>query len=294
MIVKKLKEKTSFIWCVTKRNSLELYVCTSWFQKSIRRFRLDNAVNYTRELIESWNIDYIWKRIFIIICEDIWLANLYIWEIILNLYKKYKETETNETFNDSYIYKSVILLVFSLKSRENDNLYHSVLNHWLNNKEDKEFLDKYCIEKYYNSDSAKIKEEVLNMLDEDFKGYIDSKLFWIYKECLLRCWELWWKDWLNLYFINFYLIKKYNLGKSYYKNWVNEWFEKIKDLEIIINFWKLPKLIPENYVYDGHTTKWKNVYNRWVEYFFKESWLLINEVRVWDNIYTDYIKKKFS
>ena len=84
MLIKKVKEKVSFYDWITKRNGLNLFVCSSWFQKSIRRFKVDNTINYTRELIESWNIEYIWRRIFIIVCEDIWMWNLYLGELILN------------------------------------------------------------------------------------------------------------------------------------------------------------------------------------------------------------------
>lgn len=295
MILEKLKNKISFYSEITKRNLLDLYICSSWFQKSIRRFKVDNAINYTRELIESWNIDYIWRRIFIIVCEDVWLWNLYLWELILNLYKQFIKNESHSKFDDKYIYQSVVILLYSNKSRENDNFYHSILNYWLEDIEWKEFINKYCIEKYYNSKSKKIQNEVLSMLDKDFKEYINKKLFSIYKECLLITWDLWWKDWINLYFINFYLIKKYNLWNSYYKDdnknlWLSD---VIKNIPTDINLWKLEKLTPDDYCYDKHTRYWKKL-NRWEEHFFKEWCKLINEIKVWNNTYSDYIKKKFN
>lgn len=295
MIQKKLKVKIPFYDGITKNNWLDLYICSSWFQKSTRRFKVDNAINYTRELIESWNIDYIWRRIFIIVCEDIGLWNLYLWELILNLYKKFKETENYKEFDDKYIYQSVLILLYSNKSRENDNFYHSILNHWLVDENWKKFIKKYCIEKYYNSKSKKIQREVLDLLDIEFKDFISEKLFSIYKECLITCWDLWWKDWINLYFINFYLIKKYSLWNNYYKDSnKNLWLsDVIKNIPKSLNLWKLKKLVPDNYCYDKHTSYGKKL-NRGDLHFFKEWCKLINEVNVWDNIYTDYIKKKFN
>ena len=210
------------------------------------------------------------------------------------MYKKFKESETYNEFDDNYIYQAVTILLYSKKSRENDDFYHSVLDFWFWDKEDKEFLDKYCIKKYFNSKDKKIKNEVILKLDEDFKNSINNKLYSIYKECLLITWEIWWKDWINLYFINFYLIKKYNLWNDYYKNDKNIWLDDvIENIPSNINLWKLQKIISDSYCYDKHTLNWKNL-NKWDEHFYKEWCKLINEVRVWKNFYTDFIKNKFN
>lgn len=293
MINEKLKEKVNFYDWITKRSRLNMFICSSWFQKSIRRNELLDVINYTKELIESWNIDYIWKRIFIILVEDIWLANLYLGELILKTYKKFRENETYKTFDDSYIYQASLLLRYSKKSRENDNFYHCIKDFLFWTQEDKDFIKKYCRASYYLSNSKKVKEEVLNMLNDEFEWNINSKLYKIYLECMNILWDLWWKDWLNLYFINFYLIKKYNLWLEYYKTEDNLYREEaIKILPKKLDLSHLQKIIPKDYVFDKHTKEWKNML-RWEEHFFKEWCFLNNEISVWENFYSDFIKEKF-
>jgi len=269
-----------------------MYICSSWFQKSIRRWDILDVINYTKEIIDSWNINYIWKRIFIILVEDIWLANLYLWELILKSYKKFRETETYNKFDDTSIYQATLLLAYSQKSRENDNFYHAIQDFWFWEDEDKQFLKKYCKALYYLSNSKATKEELKQKFDEEFKNSINQKLYYTYYECMNICWELWWKDGLNLYFINFYLIKKYNLWFEYYKIDANLYRdEAIKLLPKKLDLSHLEPIIPKDYVFDKHTPEWRSL-KRWMEHFLKEWCFLNNEVRVWENIYTDFIKKQ--
>jgi len=293
MIQEKLKDKINFYDWITKRSKLNMFICSSWFQKSIRRWDILDIINYTKEIIESWNINYIWKRIFIILVEDIWLANLYLWELILKSYKKFRETETYNKFDDTTIYQATLLLAYSQKSRENDNFYHAIQDFWFWEEKDKEFIKTYCRIKYFLSNSKSTKQELKEIFDREFKNNMNQKLYDIYIECMNICWELWWKDWLNLYFINFYLIKKYNLWFEYYKTQDNLYKEEaIKLLPKKLDLSHLEPIIPKDYVFDKHTPEWKSL-KRWMEHFLKEWCFLNNEVRVWENIYTDFIKKQF-
>lgn len=293
MIQEKLKDKINFYDWITKRSRLNMFICSSWFQKSIRRWDILDVINYTKEIIDSWNINYIWKRIFIILVEDIWLANLYLWELILKSYKRFKEIETYNKFDDTPIYQATLLLAYSQKSRENDNFYHAIQDFWFWEEQDKQFLKTYCRASYYLSNSKATKEDLKQKFDEEFKNSMNQKLYDIYNECMNICWDLWWKDWLNLYFINFYLIKKYNLWFEYYKTDENLYREEaIKLLPKKLDLSHLEPIIPKDYVFDKHTPEWRSL-KRWMEHFLKEWCFLNNEVSVWENIYTDFIKKQF-
>jgi len=276
----------------THRLNINLFIVTSWLQKSIRRCNINDSMMYWRELIEAGQLNYIWKRIFIYMVEDIWMWNLYIWEIILKLYEWFQKDKNINHFEEKWIYKAIYLLCISNKNRENDNMI-SLINKfdwWI--KKDKEFIKKYCIESIYNSKSKKKQKEVLNMLDEDFKNYINVDLYNIYKNILIKCWDLNWKDWINLFFINFYLIKKYNIWFNYYKNWRNEWYDSIIDTinNFKFTFGNIEQFKIKDYIFDKHTTKGKKLW-RGFKFFFEVWAFLENEVEINWNIYKKEVFK---
>jgi len=213
----------------THRLKVSLYIITSGLKNSITIFNIEDSMIYTRELIEAWQLNYIWKIIFIYIVESIWIWNLYVWDIILKLYKLYLNDICIDKFEEKWVYQAVYILCISSKNRENYYMTNLINNFSLWSEEDREFINKYCIEGIYKSKSKKKQKDILNMIYEDFKDYINKDLLNIYKECLINCWNLNWKDGINLFFINFYLIKKYNIWLDFYKNWKNEWMESIRN-----------------------------------------------------------------
>jgi len=287
--------KVSFGNDLSIRLLISLYLVSSGLQKSIRRGSINDWMIFIRELIEAGQLNYAWKRIFIYMVEDIWLWNLYVWSIILSLYKLFERDKNMDNFEDKWLYQAVYILCISPKNRENDNMISLISKFKVWNKEDIDFVNKYCIESIYNSKSKKKQKEVLDMLDEDFKNYINSDLYNIYKESLINCWDLNWKDWINLFFINFYLIKKYNIWFDYYKNWKNEWLESIRNdiNKFDFNFNDIKKFEIKDYVYDKHSSRGKKL-RRWFKHFFEVWAYLENEVDVWWNVYKEEIFRLIS
>lgn len=288
MIVLKARERPSFYDWVSKRLGLDFYVISSGLQKSIRRWNLDDSMIYTRELIEAWYQNYIWKRIFIYMVEDIWMTNLYIGEVILKHYKLFKESEKDDWFDSKYIYQAVYLLCISPKNRENDNMICLVkLGFW--SDEDKEFVKKWCTEEIYGSKSKKIKNKVKEDLDKEFKGYVGWILYNIYIECLFTLWDLNGWDWLCLYFVQFYLIKKNRIWFLDYKADRNEWFDFVKQKSLDgIKFTDISKFEVKDYVYDKHTEKWRKM-RRWLKHFFEVWSYLCNEQMCCGDCYKESI-----
>lgn len=287
-MIEKSKLKVNFYDGTTPRSKLDLYVCSSGFQKSIRRGDLEDSLNYTKEFIESGNINYLWKRIFVILVEDIWLANLSLWEIIFKLYKNFKKQETETHIEEKYIYQSVLLLLFSPKSRENDNFYHYIKTFNQGDKEELKFFNKFCNPYFYEKKNKKNLNELLILLNETFKEEIPSEIFNSYLNCMLELRGLNGKSELNLYFINFFLVSKYKI-KEFNRDYLSQTLSKIPK---VLNLDKLPIIIPKDYIYDKHTSKGK-LLKRDTNHFFKEGSLLVNEIKVWENKYTDFIKSKF-
>lgn len=291
MFIYKNLQKPTFHEGKSKRLWLDFFVISSWLQKSIRRWEIDNSMIYARELIESWFEKYIWKRIFIYVVEDIWLANLYMWETVLNHYKLFKQSETEHWFDSKYIYQVIYLLSISRKNRENDSMI-CLVKLWWWDENDKKFISELCNEKIYNSNSKKVKESIKNFFDLEFKWCMDKKLYNSYFECMMTLWDLNWWDWLCLYFINFYLIKKYNFGHLYYVDWLNRFIINIQFSlkEFRYNFIDISWFKVEDYVFDKHTILWKKMW-RWLKYFFETWSYLKNEVSIWWNRYKSEINE---
>lgn len=292
MFIAKNLQKPNFHDGKSIRLWLDFFVISSWLQKSIRRWKIDDSMIYARELIESGFENYIWKRIFIYVVEDIWLANLYMWEIVLKHYKLFKQSETEFWFDARYIYQVIYLLCISEKSRENDSMI-CLAKMWYWDENDRMFINEWCVERIYNSKSKKVKEEVKDFCDMEYRWHMNGDLYNYYFDCMMTLWDLNWWDWLCLYFINFYLIKKYCIWYiNYYFFWENTWFENLKQNlnGFTLNFMDISWFKVEDYVYDKHTILWKKMW-RWLKYFFETWSYLENEVIIWDNRYKEEINR---
>lgn len=271
------------------RLNMSIYDITSWLQKSIRRWIMADAMIYTRELIEAWQLNYIWKRLFLFIVEDIWLANIYLIELILDYYQVFLDEKNDDTFNDEYIYKSIYAITMSPKNRENANFYRWIKNFNLWNSEEKTVIEKYCIPEIYNYKSKKLKENILLQLSNDFKTEDNINTFNNYTKALLILWDLNWKDWLNLFFIHFFMLKKYNNKYTVKKDWLSIIKEKISKYNT--PFLNINNFIIKDYIYDKHTLKWKQL-NRWDKHFFEIWSYVTNEIEVNNNKFKKEILKR--
>lgn len=289
-IKKDFRKDVSLYW-------YNFYILSSLLQKSIRRWDTNGALFATKELIESWFVNYVWKRLIVISVEDIWKANIYMSKLILELYKFHLLSVTDNSFDETFVYSATFAFCKSEKSRENDNFIccHKD-NNWnfehssnsikekldVNYKEDRYFLEKYYKEEFWNKNSKKTRLEIENMIDDDYKSYIPCEIYDVYKE-LLFIWKdlnIW--DWLILFFINFHLLKrnKIEYDCNYFYN--NE-VDLLKNMRIKGDIFNIP-----DYVYDKHTVQWK-LKERSIIHFLTEWSYLKNESIIDDNYYKKLI-----
>lgn len=106
------------------KSGLDFYVCSSAFQKFIRRGMEHEALWYGTELYLSSYDEYAWFRLKVIVSEDIGLANPHIASQINALYVTYTELKKKKNKHQpeklQFIH-AVILCVRSQKSRLIDN-----------------------------------------------------------------------------------------------------------------------------------------------------------------------------
>ncbi len=112
---------------LTTISSHRLDEVSSAMQKAIRRGSLDNALYWTSELDLSGYSEYVWKRLRIICCEDIGLANPNITVQINSLYQMSNDIKKLEKKNEKtpnshrlFLVQAVMLLTLSPKNRAVD------------------------------------------------------------------------------------------------------------------------------------------------------------------------------
>jgi len=104
------------------RKGYDFFECSSAFQKSIRRGNEHDALFFGTELAGSGYTGYLWKRIFVIVSEDIGLANNDALLHIRALYENWKMiSEKNIEEGQIPIVHAILLLARSPKSRIVDN-----------------------------------------------------------------------------------------------------------------------------------------------------------------------------
>lgn len=120
-------------------NGYDFFECTSSFQKAIRRCDEDNAMFWAVELYNSKRVgninarEYVWKRMFVMLSEDVGLANPQLPQQIWSLYQIYSMlAEKNDKHEPEKLHftHAVLLLVRSPKSRLVDwGLIHHFRTH---------------------------------------------------------------------------------------------------------------------------------------------------------------------
>lgn len=108
-------------YTITTRKNYDFFECSSAFQKSVRRGIEKDALFFGIELYASGYSKYLWKRIFIIVSEDIGLANPDLPQRIQALYQNWLIiSQKNVADGTLPIIHSIIELVRSPKSRTLD------------------------------------------------------------------------------------------------------------------------------------------------------------------------------
>lgn len=103
---------------------LDFYVCSSAFQKFIRRGLEHEALWYATELYLSGYDEYVWTRIKVIVSEDVGLANPMLLSQIHSLYTTFTELKKKKNKHQPeklQFVHAVMLLARSAKSRLIDN-----------------------------------------------------------------------------------------------------------------------------------------------------------------------------
>lgn len=100
------------------RKDYDFFECSSAFQKSIRRGEERNALFFAHELYCSGYSQYVWKRILVMTCEDIGLANPNLPQTINSLYQMWQELAKKDIEEASMpCIQAIITLCRSQKSR---------------------------------------------------------------------------------------------------------------------------------------------------------------------------------
>jgi len=131
---------------VTKKG-YDFFEVSSAFQKSIRRCKESDALYWGTELMESNFDKYLWKRMFVMVSEDVGTANADLPSQFASLHYSYeflKKTKAREYRLP--IYHAIILLVRSDKSRMID---------WAHGR----YQDGY----FFSENNLKIPEYALDM-----------------------------------------------------------------------------------------------------------------------------------
>lgn len=105
---------------ITTKNGYDFFECTSSFQKAVRRCDENNGLFFAVELYESNYAEYVWKRMFVMVSEDIGLSNPELPSQIWSLFEMYsflkKKNDKHEPEKLQFIH-AVLLMIRSPKSR---------------------------------------------------------------------------------------------------------------------------------------------------------------------------------
>ena len=136
---------------------------TSALQKAIRRGHTVEALFWAMELREKFH-KYLWRRLEIIACEDIGIANpmaIVVVNACANAYLKHAEEKSGGAVDGNLIAFPIIYMCQSAKSRSSDNLW-GVADFIRNHSVLKVEVPDYALDKHTARGRKRIKEEGLN------------------------------------------------------------------------------------------------------------------------------------
>lgn len=100
------------------KNGYDFFECTSSLQKAIRRGDENNALFFAVEMYDSGRAEYVWQRLFVMVSEDIGLANPELPQQIWSLYQMYLYLKGKSGEPEKlHFTHAVLLMVRSPKSR---------------------------------------------------------------------------------------------------------------------------------------------------------------------------------
>jgi replication-associated recombination protein RarA len=105
---------------ITTKKGYDFFPATSAFQKAIRRSDEETALYFAVEFFNSGYDEYLWRRMKIIMSEDIGLAEPNFPAVIQGLYQSYLEQKKDNKENKPerlFLIHAVILMCRSKKSR---------------------------------------------------------------------------------------------------------------------------------------------------------------------------------
>jgi replication-associated recombination protein RarA len=95
--------------------------CSSAFQKSVRRGLVDDSVYWALQLSGLGYANYVWKRLKIIVSEDVGIANPTLPTNVYALWKMWEEGQKAKTGNPNegrlFLIHAIMLVAMSPKSR---------------------------------------------------------------------------------------------------------------------------------------------------------------------------------
>ena len=255
----------------------------------------------------------------VILVEDIWMWNVYLWEYFLEKFKKFNLSLEWTQLDDHIIYEIVHEFALSPKNREVDYFVVSFYQ-WLTNdlyindlllrvfnyisKKSPEkheavekmlgFLNKrmsffsdanlksniyWYLADFFDLKSKKSEIEIEKWFNEDFEGQIDENIFKVYKEISYLSKEYHGKDGVILYFWFFELCRRLNASYDPAKK-----IPTNKNEGVVYQI--RDDITPMDCMYDKHTYAWKRL-KRGLEHFVLEAWKLENEATINGNYYTN-------
>lgn len=108
------------------RQGHDLDVAVSALQKAIRRGQVDDAIYWVAEVSEGGYPAYVWRRLSVIVSEDVGIAEPHMPATIHALYETWKESKQQKRPNALTLFHAVILLARARKSRL---VNHAVIAH---------------------------------------------------------------------------------------------------------------------------------------------------------------------
>lgn len=314
-------EKISFYSGRSIRAKLDFFLLSSALQKSVRRWMIDEALFYSREFLEAWQVNYLFKRLWVMLVEDIWVWNIYLGRYLNEKMKEFESFRNGDEINENIIYEIVTEFCNSPKNREAD---YFIVSYYKRYKSD-DYLDsvlKRAMEFLFqfpfrdNNKNAELKtvidyiatwkklyeDAVILKKSEDFINEMFGTDSLRVRKFLSNILDIDFKNVIDKEVFEPYKEIFFKLSEVHWKDWLMLYITFFKLYE---RFWvkydfskEIPldknknisfnikdNITPPDYAYDKHTVKWKALW-RWLEHFVKEWWVLKNEVVFDDNKYT--------
>lgn len=315
-------EKIPFYQGRSVKGHLDFFLLSSALQKSIRRWMLDDALYYAREFLEAGQSNYLLKRLFIILVEDIWVVNIYLCKYLLEKVKEFESKKNWDEIDENIIYEIVTEFCLSPKNREDD---YFIVSYYNGLKYDA-YIESVLIRAMYfiiqtpfrDSKKNEMIKEIIDYLKSGKILYEDKRILKNSVDFINEMYEKKENKKVKVYLENILINDFFNLIDDEIFNSYFEAFFKVRDLNwkdwlmLFFTFFELYRrfeikydkskeiplnknsnlkfvidetIKPKDFMYDKHTLKGKALW-RWLEHFVREGGLLNNEVVLNNNKYT--------